>query len=92
MQFKSIQFKGEQNMDIIIKDLNVDAVDKFISQDADRYGRVTRKETRYDHTVDLLFNVRHFGVDEDRLIFVFPNEGSLVVPVSQNEYLKIEVM
>ena len=79
-------------MDITIKDLNADLIDRFISPSADIYGRVVRKETQYDHTVDLLFNVHHFGCDESRLLFVFPNESTLEVPVGQNDYLKIEVM
>lgn len=79
-------------MDITIKDLNVNAVDKFISPSADIYGRVVRKETQYDPTVDLLFNVAHFGCDESRLFFVFPDESSLEVSVGINDYLKIEVM
>lgn len=79
-------------MDITIKDLNADLIDNFISPSADIYGRVVRKETQYDHTVDLLFNVSHFGCDESRLLFVFPDESSLEVFVRFNDYLKIEVM
>lgn len=79
-------------MDITIKDLDVNSVDKFISPDADRFGRIVRSETRFDKTVDLLLNVNHFGCDESRLLFVFPNECSLEVPVASTEYLKIEVM
>lgn len=79
-------------MDVTIRDLDLNSVDKLISPDTEIYGRIIRRESRFDHTVDILLDVAHFGCDEYRLLFVFPNECSLEVPIASNEYLKIEVM
>lgn len=78
-------------MDITIYDLVEDKLDDFISQDTDRYGRVTSVHP-LEHTVDLLINVNSVAVDDHRMIIEFPNKGILVVDIPINYYHKIEVM
>lgn len=79
-------------MDITIYDLLVDDVDKFINQDTDRFGRVTRKSTDTDRTVDLLINVKGITVSENAIAMTFPNGNIAFVDCPLAHYLKIEVM
>ena len=79
-------------MDIFIYDLDVNSVDKFINPDTDQYGRITRKETDVDQTVDLLINVKTVAIDENFIIVEYPNGNGAVFPVSSCHYHKIEVL
>ena len=79
-------------MDITIYDLIVDMVDEFINQDTDRFGRITRKETEYDRTVDLLINVKGVTITENSLAITFPNNNIAFIQCPSTHYLKIEVM
>lgn len=79
-------------MDITIYDLLVEDIDSFISSDTDRWGRVTRKETDNNPTVDLLINVKGITVTENAIAITFPDDNIMFVKISSNHYLKIEVM
>lgn len=79
-------------MDITIKDLDVDAIDSFISQDTDRFARIVRKDTPHNPTVDLLINVKGITITENAIAITFPDNNILFVKVTSNHYLKIEVM
>lgn len=79
-------------MDITIYDLAVDYIDLFISSDTDRWGRVTRKETPHDPTVDLLINVKGVTVTENAIAITFPDDNIMFVKIPSSHYLKIEVM
>lgn len=79
-------------MDITIYDLAVNDIDLFICPDTDRWGRVTRKETDYDPTVDLLINVKGITVTENAIAITFPDDNIMFVKISSSHYLKIEVM
>lgn len=91
-QIKSIQFKGEKVMDIFIYDLDVNMVDKFINPSTDLYGRIVRKESERDRTVDLLINVRAVAIDDNHIIMEYPNNAVCVVNIPSFHYHKIEVM
>ncbi len=79
-------------MELWIFDLDEHDIDKFISQDTDRYARILRPATDKDPTVDLIIKVKTFAVDSEHLIFEFPNNGILAVQVPSFHYHKIEVM
>lgn len=79
-------------MDITIYDLSEEVLDRFINQDTDRYGRVVRRASEFNKTVDLLINVKAFSVNEEHIFIEFPNGNSLLVPISSNYYHKIEVL
>ena len=79
-------------MDITIYDLAVEDIDLFISSDTDRWGRVTRKETEHDPTVDLLINVKGITVTENAIAITFPDDNIMFVKIPSSHYLKIEVM
>lgn len=78
-------------MQLWIFDLDEHDIDKFISQDTDRYARILRPATDQNPTVDLIVQVRTFAVDYNHLIFEFPNNGILAVQVPSFHYHKIEV-
>ncbi len=86
------QFKGEQIMDMIIYDLDVNSVDCFINQDSDIYARIIRKATQFDHTVDLQITVKCIAVDDSNIIIEYPNGCGIHVKIPSNHYHKIEVM
>ena len=79
-------------MDITIYDLLVEDVDLFISTDTDRFGRVIRKETEHDPTVDLLINVKGITITDNAIAITFPDNNIMFVKISSNHYHKIEVM
>lgn len=79
-------------MDITFYDLIETAVDKFINQDADLYGRIIRKATDLNHTVDLQLTVRTFAVDSNNVIIEFPNNSVVAINLPSCDYLKVEVM
>lgn len=79
-------------MDITIYDLAVNDIDLFICSDTDRWGRVTRKETDHNPTVDLLINVKGITVTENAIAITFPDDNIMFVKISSSHYLKIEVM
>lgn len=79
-------------MDITIHDLYEPVLDNFINQDTDRYGRVTRKATEHNHTVDLLINVTGICINDDGISLRYPNENIAFIPCKSENYLKIEVM
>lgn len=79
-------------MDITIKDLAVDAVDNFISTNTERYGRITRKPSTFNDTVDLLMNVKGICITENAVNITFPDNSILFVKVPSDHYHKIEVM
>lgn len=79
-------------MDITIYDLAVDDIDLFICSDTDRWGRIVRKESKSNPTVDLLINVKGFAVTENAIAITFPDDNIMFVKIASNHYLKIEVM
>lgn len=79
-------------LDLTIYDLIESAVDKFIDQDGDVYGRIIRPATDLNHTVDLLLTVRTFAVDENNLIIEYPNNCVVAIKLPSCNYHKIEVM
>lgn len=90
--FNTMQYRGELNMDITIYDLSEEVIDRFITQDTDRYGRIIRRASEFNKTVDLLINVKAFSVNEEHIFIEFPNGNQLLVPVQSNYYHKIEVL
>lgn len=79
-------------MDVTIKDLYEPVLDNFINQDTDRFGRITRKATDKDHTVDLLINVSAITVGDHFISIKYPNDNIAFIPCKSDNYLKIEVM
>lgn len=79
-------------MDITIYDLLVDDVDSFISTDTDRFARITRRETKYNKTVDMLINVKGITITDNSIAITFPDNNILFVRVPSSHYHKIEVM
>ena len=79
-------------MDLFIYDLAVDMVDRFINQDTDRFGRITRKESEFHNTVDLVINVKTVAVDSEHLIIEFPNGNVCAINVPSDHYHKMEIM
>ena len=79
-------------MDMEIKDLAVNMIDRFINQDTDRYGRVTRKESQFNNTVDLLFNIKTVAIDDNYIIMEFPNNSVCAINCQSFNYHKIEVL
>ena len=79
-------------MDVTIKDLYEPALDKFINQDTDRFGRITRKATDHDRTVDLLINVDAITVGDHFISIKYPNGNIAFIPCKSDNYLKVEVM
>lgn len=79
-------------MDITIKNLYEPALDNFINQNTDHFGRITRKATDKDRTVDLLINVTSIAISENFICIKYPNENIAHIPCKSDNYLKIEVM
>lgn len=79
-------------MDIFIYDLTVSASEKFINTDAERYGRITRKETEHNHTVDMLINARTVAIDDNFIIVEYPNGTATAYNIPSCHYHKIEVL
>lgn len=79
-------------LDITIYDLIESAVDKFIDQDGDIYGRIIRPISEFEKTVDLQLTVRTFAVDGNNLIIEYPNNAVVAIKLPSCNYLKIEVM
>lgn len=79
-------------MDLEFKDLHVDMVDRLINMDTETYGRIVRKATDLNHTVDFLLHVKTVAVDEHRFIIEFPNGNITTLQIPINTYHKIEVM
>lgn len=79
-------------MEIIITDLLEREIDKFINQDTDLYGKVTRSATENNHTVDLVVKVKTFAVDNNHMILEYPNTNIVAISISSCMYHKIEVL
>lgn len=79
-------------LDITIYDLIESAVDKFIGQDGDIYGRIIRPVSKFNNTVDLQLTVRTFVVDGNNLIIEYPNNCLVAIKLPSCNYHKIEVM
>lgn len=79
-------------MEIIIHSLIESAVDKFISGDIDRYATLDRCATAEDNTVDIRIRVRTVAIDDNHIIFEFPNGSVLAVNIPSTHYHKIEVL
>lgn len=79
-------------MDVFIYDLDVNSVDSFINPSTDMFGRITRKATDIEHTVDLLINVEAIAINADYMIIEYPNNAIAVIRVPAHCYHKIEVL
>lgn len=79
-------------MDAIIKCLDVNEVDRFINHATENYGRVTRRETSLEQTVDLLFNVLTIAVDENQILIELPDGSCCLIKCPSKYYHKIEVL
>lgn len=79
-------------MDIFIYDLDLNSVDKITNDDTDRFGRITRKETELNHTVDMLINVRTVAIDDNYIVVEYPNGNAGVFNIPSFHYHKIEVL
>lgn len=79
-------------MDITIYDLYEPVLDNFINQDTDRYGRVIRKATEHNRTVDLLINISAICIDDNGISIRYPNGNGAFIPCKSENYMKIEVM
>lgn len=79
-------------MEIIITDLLENEIDKFINQDTDLYGKVTRSATENNRTVDLVVKVKTFAVDNNHMILEYPNTNIVAISISSCMYHKIEVL
>ena len=87
------QFKPKENiMEIIIKSLDVHAVDFFINQDFDVYSRIMRTETAEDPTVDLIVRIKAIEIDNNHLVFLFPNNSVASLNLPSFYYHMIEVL
>ena len=79
-------------MDITIYDLLVDSVDELISTDTERFARIIRKEAKYNHTVDMLINVKGITITDNAIAITFPNGNIIFAKIPSSHYHKIEVM
>lgn len=79
-------------MDMYIKSLDVNLVDNFINPSTDRFGRIDRRESEYDHTVDLLININAVFIAESSIVITFPDNSVCTVVCSPKYYHKIEVL
>lgn len=79
-------------MDLFIYSLDINKVDLFINPSTDLYGRVTRRETEYNKTVDILINVRSVIIDANSIIIFFPNNSVASINCPSMYYHKIEVL
>lgn len=79
-------------MDLTIKCLDLNDIDKIIDQDADTYARIVRKETTYDLTVDILITVEFVAIDESRIFICYPNKCYRLLDIPSNHYHKIELL
>ena len=80
------------NLDLFIYDLDESIIDRFINQDTDRYGRVTREAAEHHRTVDLIINVKTVAIDARYLIIEFPNGNVCKIDVPSNHYYKMEIL
>ena len=79
-------------MDMYIRSLDLVKADDFINPSTDRFGRVIRRETTYDHTVDLLINVNAVFIAESSIVITFPNNSVCTIACLPKYYHKIEVL
>lgn len=79
-------------MDLFIYDLPVSKVDDFINPSSDKYGRVIRRETLLNQTVDLVFHIQSVYVTEKVITIMFPNDCICSVPLPIDCYHKLEIL
>lgn len=79
-------------MDMYIKSLDVNHVDDFINPSTDRFGRIDRRESEFNHTVDLLINIKGVVVSEKFITIYYPNDCSCTIHCPSKYYHKIEVL
>ena len=79
-------------MDMYIKSLDLEKVDNFINPSTDRFGRIDRRESEFNRTVDLLLNVRSVIVSETSIILFFPDDSVATINCPSRYYHKIEVL
>lgn len=84
--------KENNTMDMYIKSLDVNRVDYFINPSTDRFGRIDRRESEFNHTVDLLINIRSVIVSETSIIIFFPDDSVCTINCPSKYYHKIEVL
>lgn len=91
-QFNYIQFKGDQIMDMYIKSLDANQIDLFINPSSDRFGHIERRESEFNHTVDLLITVRSVIITETSIIIFYPNDSVATINCPSKYYHKIELL
>lgn len=79
-------------LQIIIKSLDINKVDDFVCQDTDLYARIMRDATIEDPTVDLIVQIRAVEIDDDHIVFLFPNNCVLAVNIPSFHYHMVEVL
>lgn len=79
-------------MDMYIKSLDVNHIDDFINPSTDRFGRIDRRETEFNHTVDLLINIKGVVVTEKFITIYYPNDSTCTICCPSCYYHKIEVL
>lgn len=79
-------------MDMYIKSLDASKIDLFINPSADNFGHVDRRESEFNSTVDLFFNIRSLIVSETAIIIFFPDDSVCTINCPSKYYHKIEVL
>ena len=79
-------------MDMYIKCLDANQIDLFINPSTDRFGRIDRRESEFNHTVDLLINIRSVIVSETSIIIFFPDNSVVTINCPSKYYHKIELL
>ena len=79
-------------MDITIYDLMLEGVNALIDTSTERYGRIIRKESSLNNTVDMLINVKNICISDHHINITFPDNSIIFAKVPSNFYHKIEVM
>ena len=80
------------NLDLFIYDLDETVINRFINQDSDRYGRITRQATDGNKTVDMIINVKTVAIDARHLIIEYPNGAVCAINLPSSHYHKMEIL
>ena len=79
-------------MDMFIYDLHESAVDDFINPSCDKFGRITRRASEHNRTVDLVIHIVSVTVGISSMYIEFPNGNGAFIKIDSCMYHKIEVM
>ena len=78
-------------MDISIHDLYAPSAETLFSYEVEQYAHIVRRPSHYNDTFDIDLTVTDFSVNSSGLSFRIPSGVVVFVPISSDNYHKIEV-